>query len=87
MSFDITVTQEDQRTLVVITGRPSLGQLLSLLQVLEVDSAFWAHSSVLFDLSGLEVALSPAEQARLGEEAHRSLPRATTISFRWTSPL
>lgn len=83
MSFDISVTHEAQHTRVLVAGRPSVGQLQSLLLVLEVDSTNWPHRSVLFDLTGLAEAPAAADRARLRDEAQRVLRRMTAISFRW----
>ena len=83
MSFDITVTQERQHTWVVIKGQATVGQLLSLMQVLHVDSMDWPHEEVLIDLSGMERAFTPAERARLHEGARGALQRVRRIGFRW----
>lgn len=83
MSFDISVTHEARQTLVVITGQAKLGQLLSLLQVLEVDSASWPHNSVLFDLQRMEGCCTHAEQSLVQSEAAVRLPRMQVITVRW----
>lgn len=83
MSFDIRVTQEARHTRVVVEGRANLGQLKSLLQVLELDSDSWPHDAVLLDLTGLADAFSAAEQATLRAEAQRRLPRIRNIEFLW----
>jgi hypothetical protein len=75
MSFDITLHEEEQQTRVAVTGRATLGQLTSLLHVLEVDSANWRHDTVVLDLSGLKSVFSPAEQEMLAQVARTRLPR------------
>jgi hypothetical protein len=84
MSFDITLHDEEHahQTRVVVTGRATLGQLTSLLHVLEVDSATWRHDEVVLDLSGLKSVFSPAEQELLGQVARTRLPRKQ-VQLRW----
>ncbi len=83
MSFHINVTQDEHQTRVSIQGHATLSQLLSLLQVLQVDSATWPHEEVLFDLGGLQAAFTPGEQGRFHDEAGRLLPRMQVIQVRW----
>jgi hypothetical protein len=83
MTFDINVTQEEHRTRVSLQGQATLSQLLSLLQVLDVDSATWPSREVLFDLGGLQTAMTAAEQARFHDEAGRLMPRMNVITVRW----
>jgi hypothetical protein len=82
MSFDITLHEEEQQTRVAVTGRATLGQLTSLLHVLEVDSANWRHDNVLLDLSGVKSIFSPAEQELLGQVARTRLPRKK-VRLQW----
>ena len=81
MCLDITVTHEASRTRVRIAGEASVGQLMSLLQVLQVDSGTWPHEAALFDLRAVTTALTPAELERLRREAVRLLPRMSAIAF------
>ena len=80
MRFDVSIVHETPCTRVVVMGEPTLGRLLSLVQVLEVDSASWPRDTVLFDLRGLRVPLSHEAQCRLAVEAARSLRRMKRIA-------
>jgi hypothetical protein len=79
MSFDVRVTHEAGRTCVVVSGEARLGRLLSLLQVLQVDSASWPREPVLLDLRRLSGALAPGERERLLAEAAQRLGRPVTV--------
>ena len=81
--MDVTVTHAGPRTRVVIRGSAPLGRLLSLMQVLDVDSACWPHEAVLVDVSGLELPLAEPERARLQEQARRCLRRMKQVAFAW----
>ena len=82
MSFDIVLHEEARQTRVEITGRISLGQLASLMQVLAVDSATWVRDDVLLDLCGLQVRFRPAEQELLAHVA-RSRLCGKSVQLRW----
>lgn len=82
MSFDIAVHDEAQLTRVAVSGRITLGQLASLMQVLQVDSKAWRHEAVLLDLGGIEGQFLAAEKELLGHVARcRLLGRRITV--RW----
>jgi hypothetical protein len=83
MSFDISVSREPQQTRVAIKGDASLGQLLSFLQLLQVDSRLWPQDEVMIDLSGLLHRFAPSEQSQLQTEAVRMLPWIPRITVRW----
>lgn len=83
MRFDVLVTHEPQHTRVVVQGWATLGRLLSLLSVLQVDSRDWKGSAVLLDLSRLESGLTPAEQSQLLQEAQRCLAAIGPVTVRF----
>lgn len=85
MSFDIRVRHEEQRTRAEVTGSATLGQLLSLLQVLQVESHGWPPGDVLLDLSGLDDPLPPPAQSEVQREAVRRLGHASGVTVRWTA--
>lgn len=72
MNFDVTVTHEAGCTRVRVDGQGGAGRVLSLLQVLALDSATWAEAAVLLDLRGLDPPLDEREQLQVGEAAARS---------------
>jgi hypothetical protein len=80
MRFDVSIAHEASCTRVGVIGEPSLGRLLSLMQVLEVDSASWPRDAVLLDLRGLRAPLSAEEQARLAADAAPRLRRMKRVA-------
>jgi hypothetical protein len=80
MRFDVSIAHEACCTRVGVIGEPTLGRLLSLLQVLEVDSASWPRESVLLDLRGLRAPLPAEERCGLAAEAQRRLRRMKRIA-------
>jgi hypothetical protein len=80
MTFDVSIAHEAPCTRVGVIGEPSLGRLLSLMHVLEVDSASWPRESVLLDLRGLRKPLSQQELALAAAEAARALHRMKRIA-------
>jgi hypothetical protein len=83
MTFEIKLTPGPQHTRVALTGQASMGQLMSLLQVLQVDSAAWPREAVLLDLSELETRFSQAERTQFQQDAVAALPRIQCITVRW----
>jgi hypothetical protein len=69
MNFDVTVTHEPRCTRVRVQGQGGAGRVLSLLQVLSVDSASWPTRAVLIDVRGLHPPLQGDEQSRIAEAA------------------
>jgi hypothetical protein len=80
MSLDVTVTQEACCSRVLLQGVSSLGRLMSLVQVLEIDSRTWPHDAVLFDLRQLQTRFSDEEQARFAWEVGQVLRRMKKIA-------
>jgi hypothetical protein len=80
MRFDVSITHEAAWTRVGVIGESTLGRLLSLMQVLEVDSTAWPRASVLLDLRGLRSPLGQEEQSRVAAEATRRLPGLQKIA-------
>ena len=79
MSFDVRVTHEAGRTCVVVSGEARLGRLLSLLQVLQVDSACWPREPVLLDLRQLSGVLAAGDRERFVAEAAQRLGRPVSV--------
>jgi len=80
MSFDLAIDRTAQFIRVTVTGRPSLGQLLSLIHLLGVESEDWQDDMVLVDLRGVLTPFDHAEQFRIGEEAALSLSHIDRIA-------
>ena len=75
------VTHEAACTRVAVQGEARLGRMLSLLQVLELDSRTWPHERLLLDLREFDSVLDAPEQERLVLDAARLLPRMRKIAF------
>jgi hypothetical protein len=82
MDLDVAVRREEQDTRVVIQGRASLGQLCSLLRVLEVDSATWPQGEVRLDLRQVQSRFAPAEEALLRQVVECRL-RSRRVALLW----
>lgn len=67
-------------TRVELGGQPGLGQLLSLLQVLEVDSQAWPRDGALLDVRGVETRFGPEDQQRIAHEAAHQLRRLKRVA-------
>lgn len=80
MSFDLAIDRTAQFVRVTVTGKPSLGQMLSLIHLLGVESETWLDDKVLVDLRGVLTPFDHAEQFRIGEEAAASLSHMERIA-------
>ena len=80
MDFDLVIDEAQHFVRVTITGSPALGQLLSIIHLLGVESETWPEHKVLFDLRGVATPYTPAEQFRVGEEAAASLSHMDRIA-------
>jgi hypothetical protein len=81
MEFDVNVTYENACTRVAVRGECGIGRLLSLLQVLGLDSSNWSRDTLLLDLRELQARLDEDEQYRLAGEASGVLPRLRKIAL------
>lgn len=73
MSLDFTVEHRQGYTAVRVRGEPSLGQFLSFIQQLGVDSSAWTSRRVLVDLRGVRNLTSFTDHYAIGEETARQL--------------
>jgi hypothetical protein len=80
MSFDVSVTQKQFYTRVVISGAPSIDQLVALVHVLGLDSGNWKHDAMLVDLRKVSTRFDEAEQRTIGQEAAASLAHLRKIA-------
>lgn len=81
MNFDVSVTHEPRFARVKVAGPAGLGRLLSLLQVLRVDSATWPHHALLLDLREVQPPLSDDEQSRLAAAVAQSLSALRRVAI------
>jgi len=80
MDFDVAIDSTAHYIRVQVTGAPALGQLLSLIHLLGVDSETWQEDKVLVDLRGVVTPFSRPEQFRIGEEAAASMSHLDRIA-------
>jgi hypothetical protein len=81
MDFDVRVTPEACCSRVTLQGQAGLGRLLSLLQLLQLDSPTWTQQAVLIDLRGLQSGLSDDEQVRFASEVAQALRHMKKIAI------
>jgi hypothetical protein len=80
MDFDVAIDSRAHYIRVSVTGQPALGQLLSLIHLLGVESETWPEDKVLVDLRGVVTPFSTPEQFRIGEEAAASMSHLDRIA-------
>jgi hypothetical protein len=80
MEFDVAIEMKARYVRVAVTGSPSIGQLLSLIHLLGVESETWAQTAALVDLRGVRTAFTEVDQFRIGEEAACSLNHLERIA-------
>jgi hypothetical protein len=80
MGLHIDWEQHEAYGVVRLTGAPSLGQILSFMELLAVESQSWNHGRLLADLRGVTTIRSFTEQFTLGEEAARKLKHLRRIA-------
>ena len=73
MSLSFTVEHRDKYSVVRVEGEPTLGQFLSFLHLIGVETSGWPVRRVLFDLRGVRTLTSFTEHYAVGEEAARQL--------------
>ena len=80
MNFDVVIDQKARYVRVALTGNPSIGQMLSMIHLLGVESETWKQTATLVDLRGVVTQYSQLEQFRIGEEAASSLSHMDKIA-------
>ena len=80
MDYDVGIEQTLHFMRVTVTGTPTLGELLSMIHLLGVESETWPEHRVLVDLRGVHTLFDRSEQFRIGEEASASLSHMDKIA-------
>lgn len=80
MAFDVAIQREAHHMRVSVTGTPAIGQMLSLIHLLGVESEGWDQDRVLVDLRSVRTPFSEMEQFRIGVEAAASLSHMAKIA-------
>lgn len=73
MSLSFTVEQRTGYAVIRVDGEPSLGQFLSFLSLVSVETLGWPVKRVLFDLRGVRSLTTFTEHYAIGEEVARQL--------------
>ena len=80
MNFDVVIDQTARYVRIALTGSPSIGQMLSMIHLLGVESETWKQTATLVDLRGVSTQYTQQEQFRIGEEAASSLSHMDRIA-------
>lgn len=80
MSLHIEWEQHETHGVARLAGAPSLGQFLSFVELLAVETLGWEHGRLLADLRGVTTIQSFTEQFTIGEEAARKLMHLRRIA-------
>jgi len=80
MEFDVVIDKHPRYVRVGVAGNPTIGQLLSLIHLLGVESETWDQTAALVDLRRVQTAFSEHEHFRIGEEAACSLNHLDKIA-------
>lgn len=80
MSLHILWEQHETHGVARLSGAPSLGQFLSFVELLAVETASWQHGRLLADLRGVTTLTSFTEQFTIGEDAARRLRHLKRIA-------
>ena len=73
MNLRVEVEHRQGYSVVRLRGEPSLGQFLSFVQLIGVETSGWTVRRVLFDLRGIRNFTSFTEHYAIGEETARQL--------------
>jgi len=73
ISLEFTVEHREDYSAVQVRGEPSLGQFLSFIQLLAVESRDWVSRRALVDLRGVRTLTSFTDHFAIGEETARQL--------------
>lgn len=85
MTLDVAVLRQAQGTRVAIEGTPTVGQLMSLLTVMQIDAEGWPRGGVWLDLAGVQTALDAPARCKVEDQARRCLGTAGPVRVHWSS--
>ena len=80
MGLSFETEHREGYSIVRLHGAPSLGQFLSLIQLLGVETSGWPARRVLFDLRGIRTLTSFTDHYAIGEETARQLAHLHRIA-------
>ena len=80
MSLSFDVEHRERYSVVRLHGAPTLGQMLSMIHLLGVETSGWPVKRVLFDLRGIRTLTSFTDHYAVGEETARNLRHLNRIA-------
>jgi hypothetical protein len=80
MSLRFDVEHHDGYSVVRVKGEPSLGQFVSFLHLMRVETSGWDSRRALFDLRGVQTLTSFTDHYAIGEEAVRQLSHLQRVA-------
>lgn len=80
MSLEIAWEQHEGYGALRMAGSPSLGQMLSCIELMAVETAEWPHGRLLVDLRGVTSLTSFTEQFAVGEQAAAKLAHLRKVA-------
>ena len=80
MSLRFESEHRDGYSVVRVEGEPSLGQFLSFLHLIGVETSGWESRRVLFDLRGVQTLTAFTDHYAVGEEAARQLSHLQRVA-------
>lgn len=80
MNLRFDVEHRDGYSVVRVEGAPSLGQFLSFIHLIGVETAGGQVKRVLFDLRGVETLTTFTEHYAIGDEAARQLSHLQRVA-------
>jgi len=80
MSLSFEVEHRERCSVVRVRGEPSLGEFLSFIQHMRVETARWPVRRVMFDLRGIRSLTTFTEHYAVGEEVVRQLSHLHRIA-------
>jgi hypothetical protein len=80
MNLRFSVEHRDGYSVVRVEGEPSLGQFLSFLHLIAVETGTWTTRRALFDLRGVSTLTTFTDHYSIGEEAARQLSHLQRVA-------
>jgi hypothetical protein len=80
MSLRFDVEHRDAYSVVRVEGAPTLGQFLSFLHLIAVETTGWKVRRVLFDLRQVKTLIAFTDHYAVGEEAARQLSHLQRVA-------
>jgi hypothetical protein len=80
MSLRFDVEHRDGYSVVRVQGEPSLGQFLSFIHLMGVETSGWKSRRALVDLRGVQTLTSFTEHYAIGEETARQLSHLQRVA-------